>query len=135
MKVTSKRKNEWFIPIRVALVTHNVKRNGRMLSCYEGMACVLFWIFEHDKFEFKRKKSKQPFDWAPVKRHKPLGRTSNGDKKAKFSEKMFGNSVCWKMVRRIHDEHILQKGMVPNVHHGFLQGESQLKRKMSYCNF
>ena len=45
MKVYSKRRNKWFIPIRVALVTHNVKRNGSMVSCNQRMACVLFWMF------------------------------------------------------------------------------------------
>ena len=38
--VNSKRRNEWFIPIRVALVTHNV--NCLLLSCYEGMAACFF---------------------------------------------------------------------------------------------
>ena len=72
MQVTSKRRNEWFIPSRVALVTHNVKRNGSMVSCDQGMACVLFWIFKLEKFEFKREKGNNEFGRARAKSHLSL---------------------------------------------------------------
>ena len=108
-----------------------------MLSCDQGMACLLFWIFKLEKFEFKREKSNNQFGWAffLVEEAQTLRRTSNVNKTAKFSEEMFGNSVCWKMVLRIHHEHILHKAMVPNVHHRFLQGVWKIKRTMSYWNF
>ena len=78
-----------------------------MLSCYDGMACVLFWIFKLENFEFKRERAIMN-SVGPARRAScPFARTRNGNKTEKFSEEMFGNSVSWKMVRSIHDKHIL----------------------------
>ena len=68
MKVNSKRRKEWFIPIRVELVTHNIKRNGSIMLWRNDMSA--FFDFEAREFELlkittkMRKTSKKLFSRA-----------------------------------------------------------------------